>query len=102
MIDEAIAFVEKLEMYNPEPIQKVMDAAIETHSEWVIKNASERAFSIIESGRHSQYSSAIEWLKRVRSALIKTKKEKDWKALHSQLLQKHSKKTKLKALLENF
>jgi uncharacterized Zn finger protein len=100
MIDEAIAFVEKLELYNPEPIQKVMDAAIETHSEWVIKNASERAFSIIESGRHSQYSSAIEWLKQVRNAFVKTKKEKDWKTLRSQLLQKHSKKIKLKGMLE--
>lgn len=100
MIDEAIAFVEKLDMYNSEPIQKVMDVAIEKRPDWVIKNASERAFSIIDSGRHSQYSLAIEWLKRVRNAFVNTNKEQDWKTLRSQLLQKHSKKIKLKGMLE--
>lgn len=101
MIDEAIAFVEKLDLYNSEPIQKVMDAAIEKRPDWVIKNASERAFSIIDSGKHHQYSLAIEWLKRVRNAFVKINKEKDWKTLRSQLLQKHYKKIKLRGMLES-
>lgn len=100
MLDEAIATVDRLNSYSPAAIYKVMAAAMEKRADWVIKNACKRAESIMDEGKAQSYFYAIEWLKRTREAYNKNGQEKEWKAYHAQLVQKHGRKRKLKEMLQ--
>ncbi|MEM7759250.1 MAG: hypothetical protein AAF298_14165 [Cyanobacteria bacterium P01_A01_bin.40] len=65
MIDKAIATVDDLAYYQNNLVMRVMDAAIQSHPEWVINKASQMAEAIMNAGKAKYYEEAIAWLKKV-------------------------------------
>ena len=86
-IDDAIAAVKTDNYYSTTLIQRVMDAAIPTHPNWVIDRAVPPAESIMNRGKSEHYHAAVEWLKKVRSAYLAQNKGAEWSAYRSQLVE---------------
>jgi len=101
LLDEAIATVDQLHSFQSDAIQAVMDAAIPHRSDWVIANARRRAESIMDSGKAKHYFRAIEWLRRVRAAYLQLEQPQVWQQYHADLMQTHSRKRKLTAMLRD-
>ena len=101
LLDDAIAVVDKVSSYHATTVHKVMDAAIETRPEWVIKNACQRAEGIMNEGKAEYYHAAIDWLKQARTAYHRSGRVQEWEAYANQLLQRHARKYKLRGLLQH-
>ncbi|MEM9003164.1 MAG: SWIM zinc finger family protein [Cyanobacteria bacterium P01_F01_bin.86] len=100
LLEDAIAVVSELRSYDNNLIMRVMDAVIDTHSQWVIQNARPRAESIMNEGKAQYYHHAVEWLKRVKAAYQALGKPEDWHRYHQQLTNTHGRKRKLIGLMK--
>ena len=100
LIDEAIATVTELSSYYSTVIYKVMDAAISHNPDWVIKNASSRAESIMDAGKAEYYLHAVDWLKKARAAYLDSGKTADWSTYRASLTRDHCRKHKLMGLFK--
>lgn len=58
LVDDAIAAVEDHSVYGDSQIQRVMDAALEHHPEWVVDHAKRRAEGIMGAGKAKYYHEA--------------------------------------------
>jgi uncharacterized Zn finger protein len=98
MIDEAIAL---LGPHAPSDyLVQVMNAAADSHADWVIKTATAQAEAIMDAGKANSYDAAIDWLQRARKSYILAGREKDWAAYLAHIRAKHARKTKLLRLLQ--
>ena len=100
-IEKAIAIVDNLSYYEQSLVHKVMDAAISTHSDWVVKNACDRAESIMVEGKAKYYESAIRWLKKARAAYLKSARKQQWLDYREELMTVHSRKRKFIGLMKS-
>lgn len=100
LIEDAIAAVQNLSYFHAQLIHRVMDAAIQTHPEWVINNARVRAEEIINRGKAVAYDHAANWLRKMRLAYLAAGRQADWTAYRSQLIKTHGRKYKLMGFLE--
>jgi uncharacterized Zn finger protein len=97
---DAIAAVSRLSRYYDRLILRVMDAVIETHSQWVLTTARRYAEAIMDEGKAKYYSQAVEWLKRVRAAYRALGQEADWFSYRRDLASTHGRKRKLMGLMD--
>ena len=72
-----------------------MDAAIASHSQWVLDTAIANAETIMSAGQAKSYYSAVEWLKRAKTAYGEMDREQDWLNYRQQLKDTHGRKRKL-------
>lgn len=100
LIDDAITTVSELTHYHAALIQRVMEAAIPHHPNWVIANACRRAEKIMNDGKAEYYSEAIEWLKQARTAYIASGRQADWASYREYLMVEHGRKRKLMGMLK--
>ncbi|MDJ0703380.1 MAG: SWIM zinc finger family protein [Leptolyngbyaceae cyanobacterium MO_188.B28] len=100
LVDDAVKKVSDFSSYRHWLILRVMDAAIASHSQWVIENAVSRAESIMDEGKAKYYNTAVEWLKRAKAAYLALDQEKDWLRYRRQLADTHGRKRKLMGLFE--
>jgi uncharacterized Zn finger protein len=100
MWDDAIATVSKQYFYNSLLVHRVMDAVTPDQADWVIDIAIQKAEEIMNAGKSDKYSTAIEWLKRVKAAYVESKRQAEWQTYRSRLVLAHGKKRKLMALLD--
>lgn len=100
LLDDAISAVDQVSSYWSEVIHVVMNAAIAHRPEWVIENAVRRAESIMNDGKAQYYYFAVRWLRQVRAAYLQLGRAEDWKRYRAALLQTHTRKRKLVALLQ--
>lgn len=99
LLDVAIAAAET-GRYSYEVMEKVVDAAIETHPDWAATTALHQAARIIEPGDSGHYDYAITWLRRARDAYRAAGRESDWQAYLVDLRARHGRKYKLMGLLD--
>ncbi|MEL6928336.1 MAG: SWIM zinc finger family protein [Cyanobacteria bacterium J06600_6] len=99
MIDQAIFIVDDLGYYSGRLVAKVMDAAIQTHPDWVITSACSRAEEIINAGKAKYYEEAVEWLQKVRAAYLASDRETVWSSYRAKLVEVHGRKRKLMGLM---
>ena len=100
LVDDAVKKVSGFSSYQDRLILRVMDAAIASHSQWVIENAVSRAEAIMDEGKAKYYSTAVEWLKRAKAAYLTLAQEGDWLRYRRQLANTHGRKRKLMGLFE--
>jgi len=100
LIDEAIEAVKKDSYYRSESVHRVMEAAISSHSDWVIDNAQTRAAAIMNSGKADRYHEAVKWLKKVKAAYFQLGQQAEWSTYRSQLEQEYGRKRKLMELFK--
>jgi uncharacterized Zn finger protein len=97
--DEAIAVAER-EKWNYRLLEKVADAVIATHSDWVIRVSQEQAEDLINKVQTKYYSPAVRWLEKARAAYRVAGQEADWQAYLADLRQRHHRKRTLIGMLK--
>jgi uncharacterized Zn finger protein len=98
LIDDAIAAVK--DSYGYGLLERVMDAAIATRPDWVIKAANAQAERIMDAGQAQHYEHAVSWLRRAREAYRAAGRMADWQGYLGALKTKHGRKYKLMGLIQ--
>jgi uncharacterized Zn finger protein len=98
LIDDAIAAVEPNATHTL--VERVADAAIQSHPEWVIKVSRKQAEPFMDEGKAQYYSASAKWLAKARTAYRNMGREEEWQAYLSELLGRHRLKRKLVPMLE--
>ena len=80
--------------------ERVADAALPSHPEWVIATSRREAESIMDRGKSEYYLSAAHWVRRARDAYRVAGREAEWVAYKAHLLTEHSRKYRLVPLLK--
>jgi len=82
-----------------EAVELVVEAAMQTHPDWVFSACVHQFDRIADPGRSQYYRDAAEWLARARTALRNAGREAEWPAYLQGVLQAHGRKYSLKPLL---
>ncbi len=98
LVADAIAAVEGGATHTL--VERVADAAIKTHPEWVIKVSQQQAESIMDAGKAQYYAAAANWLGRARDAYRAMGQEAAWQAYQAELLRIHGRKYKLVPMIQ--
>lgn len=98
MIKDAMAAVDRGASHTL--LERVADAAVPAHPEWVIKTSRREAEAIMDRAKSEYYSSAAHWLARARDAYRVAGREAEWEAYQAQLLNVHSRKYRLVPLVK--
>jgi len=98
LIDDAIAAVK--DGYGYGLLERVMDAAIATRPDWVIKAARAQAEQIMSTGDAKHYDDAVGWLRRARDAYRAAGQPADWQGYLGAIKTTHGRKYKLMGLLQ--
>jgi uncharacterized Zn finger protein len=98
LIDDAIIAVDHGATHTL--VEKVVDAAMSTHPEWVIKTARGQAEPFMDKGKAHYYGVVARWLARARDAYRAAGREAEWLAYHQDLMARHSRKYTLVPLLQ--
>lgn len=97
LIEDAIAAVDEGATHTP--VERVVDAALESHPDWVIQACRHQAEPIMNEGKAQYYEAAARWLGKARRAYRGTGREKEWQAYLDELLARHGRKYKLVPML---
>ncbi|HJT55860.1 MAG TPA: hypothetical protein VJ761_05155 [Ktedonobacteraceae bacterium] len=83
-------------------VEQVADAALQgqSHLEWVMQACRRQAEYIMDRGKAELYSSAANWLAKVRKASHMLGREKEWQTYLDELLSQHGRKYKLVPMLK--
>jgi uncharacterized Zn finger protein len=81
-------------------VERVVDAAMETHSDWAIQACRSQAESIMDSGKAQYYAAAAEWLRRAKGAHRVAGREQEWRSYLEGLVAQHGRKHKLVPMLK--
>lgn len=100
LLDEAIAVVKTAERYYSKLVHQVMDAVVTHRPEWVIERACHNAEEIMNAGKASYYSEAVQWLQKARTAYLQSQRQPEWLSYRNQLIHKHARKRKLMELFK--
>ena len=76
-------------------LRKVMTAVMDTHAQWVIDAARERAEPIMDEGRSDKYDRAATWLGYVKQAYGASGRDAQWQAYIAEVRETHGRKYKL-------
>ena len=98
LIEDAIAALEGSGNYQL--IGRVVDAALESHPEWVISVCRRQAEPIMDQGQARYYHHAVRWLGKAKAAYQAAGREEEWRTYLEALLERHQRKYKLVPMLE--
>lgn len=98
LIDDAIAAVEPNATHTL--VEQVVDAAMQSHPQWVIKVCRQQAEPFMDEGKAQYYRTAANWLAKARMAYRNMNCEEEWRTYLSGLLDRHRRKYKLVPMLE--
>ncbi|GHO61705.1 hypothetical protein KSC_005970 [Ktedonobacter sp. SOSP1-52] len=98
LIDDAIATVEPNATHTL--IERVADAALQSHPDWVIKVCRQQAEPFMDEGKAQYYHAAANWLAKAHTAYRNMDREEEWQIYLSELLDRHRRKYKLVPMLE--
>jgi uncharacterized Zn finger protein len=98
LIDDAIAAVEPRATHTL--VARVVDAALKSHPEWVIKVCRQQAEPFMDEGKAQYYRTAANWLAKARTAYRNMGREEEWRTYLSGLLDRYRLKRKLVPMLE--
>jgi uncharacterized Zn finger protein len=98
LIDDAMAAVDWGAAHTL--LERVVDAALPSHPDWVITTSRREAEAIMDRGKSDYYGAAARWLSRARDAYRVAGRDADWQAYLRQLLTAHSRKYRLVPLLK--
>jgi uncharacterized Zn finger protein len=100
MVREAIEAVNNSPYAHYGLIERVVDAAINSHPEWVIQACKKQAEPIMTGGQAKYYDAAARWLDKARAAYLVAGRKAEWSDYLNKLLAEHGRKYKLVPLLK--
>ena len=100
MLDEAIQVVDQRGYIGYDALERVVEAAWQSHPDWVIRQCQKQAESIMDGGKSNYYHHAIRWLEKARQAYLAANRVEAWRAYLESLIDKHARKYSLRPKLE--
>jgi uncharacterized Zn finger protein len=100
MIDAAIQAVDTETYMGYYVLERVVDAAWQSHPEWAIRRCQSQAESIMDPGQSKYYHHAVRWLEKARQAYQAAGREGEWRSYLEDLIAKHARKHSLRPQLE--
>ncbi|HKR60625.1 MAG TPA: SWIM zinc finger family protein [Pyrinomonadaceae bacterium] len=100
MVHEAVQAVDQNSYVGYDTLERVVDAACQSHPDWVISQCKKQAEPIMDSGKSKYYHHAARWLAKVRQAYKTSDREREWSKYLEGLIGKHARKSSLRAHLE--
>jgi len=99
MVDEAVQAVDR-GSYGYSTVERVVDAAWQSHPDWAIRQCKKQAEPIMDGGKSKYYHHAVRWLEKARQASLAANREDAWRAYLEDLISKHARKYSLRPQLE--
>jgi uncharacterized Zn finger protein len=93
-IEDAIAVAESAP-YEYTLVERVADAAIQSHPDWVIRTGRQQAERIMDAAQSKYYHYAVAWLERARAASAAAGRQDEWRQYLAGLLARHGRKYSL-------
>jgi len=100
MVNEAVQAIDAETYVGYDTLERVVDAAIQSHPDWVIRHCRQQAESIMDEGKSKYYHHAVRWLGKARAAYRSAGREAEWQAYLRELLTRHQRKYSLVPQLE--
>ncbi len=100
LVDRAVQAVDRVAYVSYDTLERVVDAAIESHPDWVIRQCQQQAERIMDAGQSRYYHHAIRWLEKARAAYLAAGRGAAWDVYLDGLLTRHRRKYKLVPMLE--
>lgn len=102
LVDAAVNFIQDRHpaSVSIDNMWRVMDAAAETHSSWVIKRGSKHAEQLVTETKSSRYPAAITSLTYVKRAYLASDQGEQWQAYAEKLATEHKRKRNFMTLFE--
>jgi uncharacterized Zn finger protein len=100
MVNEAVQAVDRSPYAGYSTLERVVDAAIASHPDWVIRQCRNQAEPIMEQGKSQYYHHAVRWVEKARAAYRAAGREAEWRAYLGELIARHGRKYKLVSMLE--
>jgi uncharacterized Zn finger protein len=99
LIKDAMAVADRGYLHQA-MLERVVDAALPIHPEWVIRTCQPKAERIMDEKRSSQYDEAALWLKKARQAYFGLNRREEWDVYLAGQMQTHARQHKLMPLLK--
>jgi uncharacterized Zn finger protein len=100
MVDEAVKAVDEGRHAGYDTLERVVDAARESHPAWVVRQCKKQAERIMDAGQSKHYHHAVRWLGKARQAYGVAGRIDEWCAYLESLIVEHSRKYSLRPQLE--
>ena len=100
MLDQAIKAIDEDRYAWYSTVEKVVDAAWQSHPDWVIRACKKQAEPIMDEGKSQHYHHALRWLSKARQAYLAAGREAEWHVYLEELIAKHTRKRSLRPGLE--
>jgi uncharacterized Zn finger protein len=102
LVEEAIGVLdaEPASFYHYALVERVAEAAVQSHPEWVIRTCRQQAERIMDEGNARHYHHAAGWLENARAAYLAGGREAEWGTYLDGLLARHKRKYSLVPLLK--
>jgi len=100
MVNEAVQAIDAEKYVGYDTLERVVDVAIHSHPDWVIRHCRQQAESIMDEGKSKYYHHAVRWLGKARAAYRSAGREAEWQAYLRELLTRHQRKYSLVPQLE--
>lgn len=100
MVNEAVRAVDQNSYLGYDALERVVDAACQSHPDWVVRQCKKQAEPIMDSGKSKYYHHAARWLGKSRQAYLVSDRECEWKKYLEGLIEKHARKSSLRPQLE--
>ncbi len=100
LIDQAIQAVDQDRYTGYDTVESVVDAAWQSHPDWVIHQCKAQAEPIMDQGKSRHYHHAVRWLGKARRAYLAAGRADAWHTYLEGLISKHARKYSLRPQLE--
>jgi uncharacterized Zn finger protein len=100
MVDEAVEAVDKAGYAGYDTVERVVDAAYQSHPDWVIRQCKAQAERIMDAGKSKYYHHAVRWLGKARQAYEAAGRSGEWRTYLESLIVEHKRKYSLRPQLE--
>ena len=100
MVDQAVQAIDHGSYWGYNTVERVVDAAWQSHPDWAIRQCKKQAEPIMDAGKSKHYHHAVRWLEKARRAYLRAEREEEWRAYLETLISKHARKYSLRPQLE--
>lgn len=100
MVDEAVKTIDKSSYYGYDTLERVVEAAWQSHPDWVIRQCKKQAERIMDAGQSQYYHHAVRWVETARRAYLGADRAEEWRSYLENLINQHARKYSLRPRLE--
>ncbi len=98
LLEEAMAAVDASPRH--ELVERVAEAALRSHPEWVFRACTRQFDRIADAGKSQYYREAVQWLERAKTALQAAGRQAEWRTYLDGAIACHGRKYSLRPMME--